>query len=76
MLANTVSTFKLRKEKNYYAVGGCGGNIAWHTENDIMTFLKDNIMNILSNCQHAIQFNYYKLPSCNSIYDYLGFVKP
>ena len=24
----------LREEKGYYAVGGCGGNIAWHTEND------------------------------------------
>ncbi len=22
------------KGKGYYAVGGCGGNIAWHTEND------------------------------------------
>jgi len=23
-----------RKAKDYYAVGGCGGNIAWHTEDD------------------------------------------
>lgn len=23
----------LRHEKNYYDVSGCGGNIAWHTEN-------------------------------------------
>jgi N-acetylated-alpha-linked acidic dipeptidase len=23
-----------RAEKGYYAVGGCGGNIAWHTEDD------------------------------------------
>lgn len=23
-----------RKAKGYYAVGGCGGNIAWHTEDD------------------------------------------
>ncbi|MDB0003585.1 M28 family peptidase [Alphaproteobacteria bacterium] len=35
MLSSTMSE-ELRKEKNYYAVGGCGGNIAWHTENDIM----------------------------------------
>jgi hypothetical protein len=27
---------KLRAEKGYYAVGGCGGNIAWHTENDTL----------------------------------------
>lgn len=25
-----------RKAKGYYAVGGCGGNIAWHTPNDLM----------------------------------------
>lgn len=24
----------LRIQKGYYGVGGCGGNIAWHTEND------------------------------------------
>ncbi len=24
----------LRAEKNYYEVSGCGGNIAWHTEDD------------------------------------------
>ncbi len=24
----------VRKEKRYYVVGGCGGNIAWHTEDD------------------------------------------
>jgi len=35
MLSSTMPD-DLRKEKNYYAVGGCGGNIAWHTENDVM----------------------------------------
>jgi Peptidase family M28 len=25
-----------RKERGYYAVGGCGGNIAWHTPDDLM----------------------------------------
>ena len=29
MLSSTM-TPELRKEKGYYAVGGCGGNIAWH----------------------------------------------
>ena len=33
MLSSTM-TEELRNEKSYYAVGGCGGNIAWHTEND------------------------------------------
>lgn len=35
MLSSTMSD-ELREEKGYYAVGGCGGNIAWHTENDIL----------------------------------------
>jgi hypothetical protein len=26
----------LLKEKGYYTVGGCGGNIAWHTEGDLL----------------------------------------
>lgn len=26
----------LRAEKNYYEVSGCGGNIAWHTEDDTL----------------------------------------
>jgi peptidase M28-like protein len=25
-----------RKRRGYYAVGGCGGNIAWHTPDDVM----------------------------------------
>jgi N-acetylated-alpha-linked acidic dipeptidase len=27
---------ELRKEKGYYPVGGCGGNIEWHTEADTL----------------------------------------
>ncbi len=35
----------LAKEKGYYAVGGCGGNIAWHTENDQLEIAdKDNLL--------------------------------
>jgi len=26
----------VREEKGYYGVGGCGGNIAWHTEHDTL----------------------------------------
>ncbi|WP_342362767.1 M28 family peptidase [Terrarubrum flagellatum] len=33
MLSSTMPD-KLREEKHYYDVSGCGGNIAWHTEND------------------------------------------
>ena len=32
------------KEKGYYAVGGCGGNIAWHTENDQFEVADKNIL--------------------------------
>ncbi|MEA2526482.1 MAG: N-acetylated-alpha-linked acidic dipeptidase [Thermomicrobiales bacterium] len=35
MLSSTMPAV-LRKEKGYYAVGGCGGNIAWHTEDDTL----------------------------------------
>jgi hypothetical protein len=33
MLSSTMPD-ELLKEKGYYAVGGCGGNIDWHTETD------------------------------------------
>jgi hypothetical protein len=33
MLSSTMPD-DLRAENGYYAVGGCGGNIAWHTEHD------------------------------------------
>jgi hypothetical protein len=43
MLSSTMPE-DLRKEKNYYAVGGCGGNIAWHTEDDTLEIGdKDNL---------------------------------
>jgi N-acetylated-alpha-linked acidic dipeptidase len=35
MLTSTMSD-KARAERDYYAVGGCGGNIAWHTEDDTL----------------------------------------
>ena len=35
MLSSTMTTEK-RKAMGYYTVGGCGGNIAWHTENDTL----------------------------------------
>jgi len=35
MLSSTMPA-ALRQEKGYYAVGGCGGNIAWHTEADTL----------------------------------------
>jgi hypothetical protein len=34
-----------RAAKGYYAVGGCGGNIAWHTEDDRMEIAdRDNLL--------------------------------
>ncbi len=35
MLSSTMSQ-ELRDEKGYYGVGGCGANIEWHTEDDLM----------------------------------------
>lgn len=34
----------LRAEKGYYGVGGCGGNIAWHTENDTLDIADREIL--------------------------------
>ncbi|GAA0372147.1 M28 family peptidase [Bacillus horti] len=35
MLSSTIPDDHVH-ELNYYAVGGCGGNIEWHTEDDLM----------------------------------------
>jgi len=44
MLSSTMPE-ELVKEKGYYAVGGAGGNIAWHTEDDTMQIAdRDNLL--------------------------------
>ena len=43
MLCSTMPD-ELRAEKGYYAVGGCGGNIAWHTENDTIEIADKDIL--------------------------------
>lgn len=55
MLLSTMPE-ELREEKGYYAVGGCGGNIAWHTENDTLELAdKDNLMRDLRVYVSALQ---------------------
>lgn len=43
MLSSTMPD-DLRAEKGYYAVSGCGGNIAWHTENDTLEIADKEIL--------------------------------
>ncbi len=43
MLSSTMPD-ELRAEKGYYAVGGCGGNIAWHTEHDTLEIADREIL--------------------------------
>ena len=43
MLSSTMQD-DLRAKKGYYAVGGCGGNIAWHTENDTIEIADRDIL--------------------------------
>jgi len=44
MLSSTMPQ-DLVTEKGYYAVGGCGGNIAWHTEDDTLDIAdRDNLL--------------------------------
>lgn len=58
MLSSTMPD-PLRAEKNYYAVSGCGGNIAWHTENDTLeiadrdVLMTDMRIYLLSVLRHA-----------------------
>ena len=35
-MASSMMTDAARAERGYYVVGGCGGNIAWHTEDDTL----------------------------------------
>ncbi|MBI3711057.1 MAG: M28 family peptidase, partial [Proteobacteria bacterium] len=62
MLSSTMPD-ELRREKNYYAVSGCGGNIAWHTENDtieiadkgvMLTDIKVYLLSVLRNANAAV----------------------
>src|SRR5690606_26864485 len=42
---SSTMTRETRAEKGYYPVGGCGGNIAWHTENDTIEIAdRDNLL--------------------------------
>ena len=43
MLSSTMPQ-SVAAEKGYYAVGGCGGNIAWHTENDTLEIADREVM--------------------------------
>lgn len=43
MLSSTMPD-SLREEKGYYTVGGCGANIAWHTENDTLEIADRDIL--------------------------------
>lgn len=43
MLSSTMPE-ELRAEKNYYPVGGCGGNIEWHTEGDTLEIADRDVL--------------------------------
>src|SRR5215472_13242992 len=43
MLSSTMPD-DLRAEKSYYDVSGCGGNIAWHTENDTIEIADRDVL--------------------------------
>ena len=43
MLLSSMSE-ELRAEKGYYGVGGCGGNIAWHTEDDRLEIADQDVL--------------------------------
>ncbi|MGQ0538373.1 MAG: M28 family peptidase [Gemmatimonadaceae bacterium] len=43
MLLSTMPD-ELRESQGYYGVGGCGGNIAWHTEEDLLDIADRDIL--------------------------------
>lgn len=43
MLSSSIPE-EVLKEKGYYPVGGCGANIEWHTEDDLMHVADDEIL--------------------------------
>src|SRR3712207_8778067 len=43
MLSSTMPDI-LREETGYYTVGGCGGNLAWHTGNDTLEIADRDIL--------------------------------
>lgn len=42
--ASSMMTDEARAERDYYVVGGCGGNIAWHTENDTIDVVDFDVL--------------------------------
>ena len=44
MMLSSIMPESKRAEMGYYSVGGCGGNIAWHTENDTLEIADRDIM--------------------------------
>jgi len=43
-MASSMMTDEQRAEKGYYVVGGCGGNIAWHTEADTIEIADRDVL--------------------------------
>ena len=43
-MASSMMTEEARAEKGYYVVGGCGGNIAWHTEADTFEIADKDVL--------------------------------
>lgn len=55
MLLSTMP-LELLEQKGYYPVGGCGANIAWHTENDTLEIAdRDNLLRDLRVYVTALQ---------------------
>ena len=43
-MASSMMTDEARAENGYYVVGGCGGNIAWHTEDDTIEIADRDVL--------------------------------
>ncbi len=75
MLSSTMTPEKQR-ELGYYDVGGCGGNIAWHTENDtldvadrdiLLRDIKVYLLSVLRNANAAVLPFDWRLAACEFV---------
>jgi N-acetylated-alpha-linked acidic dipeptidase len=71
---------ELVEEKGYYPVGGCGGNIAWHTEDDVMeiadlTILKKDITMYLAAVTRVANANLLPFKFTDTVQEFISTIK-
>jgi N-acetylated-alpha-linked acidic dipeptidase len=71
---------ELANEKGYYPVGGCGGNIAWHTEDDVMEIadldiLKKDITMYLAAVTRVVNAKLFPFKFTDTVTEFIETIK-